>query len=701
MNYLEWNDAIGSKLFNEEMEDRPVLLTVDSNLISDISSKEDLIQACNEGPPWIELPPSGLSFFSLLKKTGKHWKDSGSRGNEYPYYIGYLSLLVLAAYTQEGKDYWSAFKELIAPMSMGSHSDMVWVTDNLWSDLEDWSLDDQNGRLGWFTRLKIQNYEHVGPIRGQALITRSEVDGLPDLFFDAGLDANETPSFNELQKVVRNMHPRFKRLIDSGDREVPRILDDVVRQNFEIWDGTPSASYSGHQRPVGGFVLTLRFRTATETVNIDVRCRRDQCPHDGFRFEHRDREWIGHPQILRISEPLVADDKSIRYETTSDELRNGLVLQDINGIQFSLRPKKVRVFARDYEPGIAEWIEVDDVPRGRPLRILIIDECVQEFNDCAEDLQNLKEIDFEGIPEGWRLYRCDELVEYEGLSKIESSIRPRPRQDLSISGGIRSGASRRRFMDFGPPLVRTESLASYGSKIPHLLTGGVSSPLIGLPDLGKGFWKLPDTTAVNEPIAVFLSEVSAEQPSVEITLYRSSELRKPVREPLVDSDGLYISSQKDLPIRFSGGQIKSGHLDVVASEVLPGLVDYRDVLLIGRRPDHFISCPSEKRSTLWNPVWMVEKDRESGSLVSVEVIDAADGKLPVSGQVISEPTRKWRNFFKTYRNVRDLLHTDADIRLWDRYVEAALSSIDQGSERSHKSATLADAFQRAEKKRDS
>ncbi len=96
MNYLEWNNLIARKFFNEEMAGREVLIYVNEDIINQLESEadvgvEDFIRCIKTGPFWVE---EG----DICKKALQsyvNWRDNQQL--EYPPYIAYLAFFSLAA----------------------------------------------------------------------------------------------------------------------------------------------------------------------------------------------------------------------------------------------------------------------------------------------------------------------------------------------------------------------------------------------------------------------------------------------------------------------------------------------------------------------------------------------------------------------------------------------------------------------------
>ena len=649
MDYLKWNNAIASRIFHEGMEDKPVLLGVDSELIEEIGDKGDFIRACQEGPSSVKVPPKGLGFFPLLKRVIEHWKSHGDKRAEYPYYIGYLGLLVLAEYERDGRDYWAGFRDLIDPWTEGVHSYKSWVTEHVWQDLEEWSLDDRDGQLGSFTRLKIQNYEHLGPIRGQALLRRAEIEKLPNKFFDREFVPEQSPSFNELLSVAREISPRLVRWVaEVASQDELKVLERIIRGNFEAWDGNPSSDYEGQREPIGTFILTATYDSLREKLALQLRCKREDCPREGFSFQKNGSRLNAMPHSLLFSKPVV-DDQRRAYSPSGTDLKQGLALRDDVGINFRLRGKSVRVFMNDVDPSIQGLVEVDEVPPNRRVWILVSSESVEEFLKLETSFENLDQLEPSNLPDGWQLYKSDGVIDSEALSGFDPIFVARKEQNLQLIGGLRSSRSAKRFMDFDPPSVEWAGRRDLIEHQPLAVFNGGECELIGHPDSDRTLWSLPANLPTEETIKIEINRGLSTEESLELSLYRSDEFGKSVKVPVIDHLGFFIETGKsDLP-GFSGGRALNLKKDDLLNETLPGLIDANIVLLIGNQPDQFIDLPRKEFNHRWEPVWMVTIKASGDQLVSIDLLVADERGFPNESNTANVKAAKWKEFFKLVR----------------------------------------------------
>lgn len=93
--YMPWNDALARHFFRPEMAGQVVWLYVTDDLIGELGSADggtvaSFVEAIKSGAPWV-------ATGSLCQRALRAYEGWRGRGLEYPPYIGYLSLFVLAA----------------------------------------------------------------------------------------------------------------------------------------------------------------------------------------------------------------------------------------------------------------------------------------------------------------------------------------------------------------------------------------------------------------------------------------------------------------------------------------------------------------------------------------------------------------------------------------------------------------------------
>src|SRR5262249_7977688 len=131
------------------------------------------------------------------------WRN---RGLEYPPYLAYLTLFVLAVGRpgdHASHSYYPRLRELLDEPGDGAPPSFNRMLD-LWDDLEKWTIQDKGGALGLFEGRILGGWIHVGLPLAQTILTDKEQRNLPDVFFAAGLDPAATPTSEALVQALMN-----------------------------------------------------------------------------------------------------------------------------------------------------------------------------------------------------------------------------------------------------------------------------------------------------------------------------------------------------------------------------------------------------------------------------------------------------------------------------------------------------------------
>jgi hypothetical protein len=194
MDYLKWNNSIAAHFFKNEMAGRSVHLYVTEELITDIGQNYgadflDFIEAIKIGLPGAKR--KGLCVKAW--ETQENWL----RELDYPPYIGYLALFVLAAGIEgdfAAHSYYPRLRTLLGEEPTTGQYPSFDRMSQLWEDLEKWSNEDKSGELGIFNSNSVGKRKHIGLPIAQTLLTEKERRALPAIFAAADLDPISYPA---------------------------------------------------------------------------------------------------------------------------------------------------------------------------------------------------------------------------------------------------------------------------------------------------------------------------------------------------------------------------------------------------------------------------------------------------------------------------------------------------------------------------
>jgi hypothetical protein len=680
MNYLEWNELIVKRFFNEENSGREVLLYVNEKLINELSEScgakaDDFINAVKEGPPWA----TRRGFCQKALQTYENWRD---RNLDYPPYVAYLAFFVLAAGTE-------------GPFAPYAYYPRLWKllqdTDNwgqppsfdrmieLWDDLEKWSSEDKREELGRFVRRIRGGWWKVGLPLSQTLLSEEERKHLPNLFAEADLDSTDTPSPDIVPRILQVygqdiLERRTLRFLDSKKPEdiiLKEALVALVLDELEEWDGAILKESAERGRQVSQVQASLRIclhiDNVSQTISSYLRFKTSRIfPEEGLNFGEKANThvwsckeicqgWSTKLIDYQTSPPTVFDSSRIDWN-------KGLELIDNeNHWRAKLKGVTTRLFVPGKREGLPDFIETQRLERRTEFIIACQGDDIEKVRHWgADSCEIFEERSYEGLPSGWIIFygknatkSCDDI----DILSVSASMR------LLLRGGIKTGSGN-IYLKYAPPKVILEN--SPGDE-------QVTMNGIALNKLGEApVWELPDDSPTNETLHI-------EVKTKDYRLHRIIRLEEPELPlsfseiPCRDNNGM-ICEKKGMAPSACGAFVDTGDEGVKRPypQKLPVHLSHR-ILFIGERPGEIADWPRESLPSEWNPVWaLAKKGRKKWEACFCGIPEKSGGEYfpedPVSKKA---KVKRWKEALwirrKTIIKPR-LKHT---LRAWMNYLEAA------------------------------
>ena len=616
--YLQWNDAIASHFFNREVAGRSVYLNVSQGLISEIEQElspgiTGFVTSVKRGPPWTYR--QGLCQRAL----DAHW-EWRRRSLEFPPYVGYLALFVLAV----GADgdfhpnaYYPRLRQLLDESGEGMYPSFRYMWQ-LWDDLQEWAVLDKQGEFGNFESRTIGGHRHIGYPISQSILSEQDRLALPMVFFKAGLDPASIHPHSQLAMALRSplartsLRPRTIRLAENSADALHSTLIDSVAEELANWDGTltdPVPRSGNSPRVFGGLRLCLALNAVTRVARAYLRCKLNQeYPETGLVFR-------GGLQRggLQADEDVNGWSLPIRSESTGDifdaskiDWRTNLTLQATShNYQMRLQGHGVKVFTSGIGEGISDLVETYVIPRGQPFYLCFPGHYWPLLERWATtQCQGFKEIDVDhGLPRSWRLASIQAALNDEAAHGAFPVLTFAQGTRLRLLGGIRSGPGN-NFFSFAPPQVALTG-AQPGTEVycgEELLS----------PVAGGDIFELPTDTPVDSRVTV---EVHSGQNVLRSSLFLTGDFRLPLGEPtlLLNSAGSVVESSENVPL-VAGAYIKNPPtwLPGSAAEIFRDLEHQIGGIrgfLVGQHPGEIVEWPSEPFPENWIPSWAINKQR--------------------------------------------------------------------------------------------
>ncbi|MGH7194728.1 MAG: hypothetical protein ACREJM_14510, partial [Candidatus Saccharimonadales bacterium] len=288
----------------------------------------------------------------------------------------------------------------------------------LWNDLATWTQDDKGGQLGIFQVYRSGSWEHVGLPQAQMLLTDDELQSLPRIFAAAGLDPTATPSDQELLADIarygtgrlRPATVEFARRTKPIPDELMRVIVDVFLDELHAWDGElpGQAGDEEQSRVAGSLLLCCQVDRVRGTCQLSLRCKsKRSIPDDGMVLFESDQQtrYQCTPSAQDWSTPLVLDDGKPLNPALLD-WRTRVSYTDESGTQvYSLRASPVRILVKGADQGLPGFVEVNRLPAGGGMMLLVHDACMDLIRRWGTDSCTgyMEIVISQGLPANWRL----------------------------------------------------------------------------------------------------------------------------------------------------------------------------------------------------------------------------------------------------------------------------------------------------------
>ena len=612
LTYLEWNDALGRHFFSEEKVEKEVLLFANEPLIQELGQPCDagmpeFVSAVKAGPSWTKR--TGLCEKALEALDG--WRE---RELAYPPYIAYLALFVIAA-GREGNfaphAYYPRLRDLLGePGERGAPRSFDGMI-RLWEDLEKWSREDQQERLGRFVARIRGGWWKVGLPLSQTLISEKERKRLPLLLSERGLDPSDLPSPEVILRLLQEaggafLQRRTLRLLASeeeGDITLRNALAEVVIEELEDWDGTVTGrddggADSGIWQTRTTLRLCLKHDRVAQRVTCHVRIKAGApYPEDGCTFVRNNGEsWMCTERFNGWSNVLRDDGTSPPRSlsgATLDWIRGEQVTDAENRWTATLRPASIRVFTPGMPEGLPDWIERQRLERSTPFLITASGTGVRRVREWGTKYcSGFREHRISGLPDRWVLFSGEnarESCQGEDILTVSQSIR------LLLRGGIKMGRGNTYLKAVPPDVILanaqgTERITLDGEELKKNKVEGV--------------WRIPDDAPVDK--ALHIEAHTQEQ--VHRRVLRLEEPYLPLRHEYnpFRRDALgRACSDSPLSVRGAVVAYPPGERPPAYQKELP-LHLSKQLTLLGERPGE-IAIWRRENFPEWHPVWAIIK----------------------------------------------------------------------------------------------
>lgn len=675
--YLEWNNAIAARIFRPEMAGRQVFLYVNDDLIEEIGGEGSIprfVAAVEEGPPWV---PAHLGLCQKALRALEGWRD---RSLEFPPYIGYLGLFVLAVGVDGSFASYAYYPRLrtlldwpdIDAGALPSFHRML----ELWEDLEVWSNQDAGGTLGVSSIRIAGEWIHVGLPKAQAVLTEQELRALPSIFAAAEFDPTGPPSDRALARALRRhgtqvlRPPTLDLLANPGtEPELLAVLLDTVRNELEEWDGETQPAAGGQERTITALArVCIRIDEIAGRASATLRVAANaEFPEDGLNLLTRDgaRHLTCREYLPGWSSPLREALAERELDASELSWAEPLLLRDeAAGWQVRLPAARVRIFVTGLPFDLPGHVEVRRLTANKPFVLAASEPAAPAIATWIEsgevELQELNIV--HGLPEHWTLYKSSGAHSDAAVRDALPELALPAAIRLTLRGGIRSGQGT-TFFKFAPPLVVVDG----GDGTEDVLCEGVRLT----PIEQTGFFRLPDALPAGTRITVEIRAGGDVVRRQSLFLSEEFDWRLPSRLTSLNRFGraetVAASSEEQEDSRVSGASAVRG-IEVAALPVRPALPTDRRVFAIGRQAGQIRRLPAEPFPVDWDPVWLIELERKGRAEYCGRDLAAAspiDAPMGTSDEIALWKDVLWRRRKRIAPPEHPVLR-----KLWVAYIEA-------------------------------
>ena len=462
--YKAWNDALAARFFNEAMDGRNVHLYVNQDLITEVGQG---LPGAGNFPSAITGHPQAPTFkgeqvCNRAYRDFRRWKTIKS---EFPPYIGYLCLFVLASGTDGDFASNAYYPRLWTLMGYSGRTDRVPDFEHmseLWDDLENWSVYEKQGELGIFHSRSIGGFVHVGYPLSQAILVESERQVLPLVFYEARLDPASTHPAGEIAMALRGitakqeLRPRTVRIAESPQDELHTALTETVREELAAWDGKVTDTGPGisqQTETLAGLRLCIELDSVARIVKSSIRCKLNhEYPEAGLLL---DRGLLAEEDVNGWSLPVTTVATGANFDASELDWWTDVTMRCASlGYRLRLKGYPVRIFTNAMPEGISGLVDTPTLPSGQSFYLCYPEAAWSRLEKWAttqcQGFQDLKIT--QGLPKSWRLARVEAAIGDEAVPSAFTTLTFQSGLRLLLAGGIRSGNGN-NFFNFAPPAV--------------------------------------------------------------------------------------------------------------------------------------------------------------------------------------------------------------------------------------------------------
>ena len=597
LTYLEWNNKIAEYFFKPEHAGMRVWFSVEQELINEIAQKNgvdpsDFIKTVKQGPEGIN-----RSRQTVCSKASAVFKDWRSKDFEYPPYISYLALFVLAVNHEKNDDfsprnYYGRLGTLVDEDLSTNHFE---PTLRLWDDLEKWSHENKDGDFGEFHNDTVGNNFYVGIPSYQVVLRTEDKNKLAEIFLQMGWDAESNPTEQEILRALKNnenlLSPRTSRRLRNGKLDFLSILTDRILEELRDYNEDEEQVDSKNQKPYkrGSIEICLGVDETAKKAEFYFRCKnKNGLPEEKFILESNGSKWEAVASSPNISQKI----KNFNV----DSLEKDFYAQ-AGKYEFFYKGSKYKVFILAYKLEIRDWISGQRYSPGKAFYLAVHNSLSNKVQKWGEsECDKCQKLDFDGLPEKWHLFKISGVNGDKGIKQDIPALSIDTKLRIKFANGIRP-ARGNKFFNFAPPKIRITGGKKQISSLEYSIDNS-KKPLILSPE--ENTFYLPKNIPCGKKITI---KTKDNEKSLTLIENRLKKLSNSSDALGMDCFGTQIQNE---PIASENLYFKGAYCHGLKSVNYPRLPDSaKRIYIVGNTPGQILIWPQEPWPE-WNPTWIIQ-----------------------------------------------------------------------------------------------
>ncbi|MCF7824820.1 MAG: hypothetical protein K9N35_11690 [Candidatus Marinimicrobia bacterium] len=534
MQYFEWNRAIGSFFFNEQNAEKEVYLFTSLQDIMEIGKKngvegseQDVLKDFYNAliynkdfniPGGRIVSPIEMACIRYRDWENRefHDEDEEDYQRNYPYYLSYLILFILPL-TVEGNPTYRAsnyydrvydffIENRILPSNSSRRiiKSYFYKIDQLWHDLEEWSIDYKATEWGYFELHPFSNqaWVHVGYPMSQCIFPSYAHSHLPELYKVAGLVPGEKIGLKKFRNLLGQLGKTELRLnntavsaIEDEANELGQSILKIVLNHYNSWNGETNVFHRhSHAVQKGITISPLRLCLEIDRVN--------ETAQQYFRLHSTE----DYPSDLKFDDLYECIHQTQGFSKRINlPFEEGSYIEDKdNKWRATIPTKDVRILIDGENYHIDDWVEVPHMVFSSPM-LLVTHERFYEsiLTWCAMmEESNYEDLKLVGLPENYHVIKLQNpTISHPDIAQlsIQSTIK------IFLRGGVSVGF--RKYLPAYLPEVFLEN--GHGNERVYLIdeVNGDEIELIRK-STDLPIWNIPGTVQKNTKYIIIVEHVT-------------------------------------------------------------------------------------------------------------------------------------------------------------------------------------------------